>query len=247
MRQAIGRSLAAALLSGVTLALPAQSADRGPDGNTRTIIPGIEVPPVPRLPFTGTDTIVRVRPVDGGSVVTSEVSKVARDSQGRLYRERHHFGPLDGDPQKTLYVFYILDPIARTRTECMLATKQCTISRYYPNHAFSPPPAGTFDQGKQILVRESLGPQYTDGMNLTGTRETTTILPGTVGNDHALKLTREFWYSPELMTNISVTRNDPREGTLAIRLAILSRSEPEPAFFAVPVGYTITDLRAVSR
>lgn len=231
----------------MTPALPAQSVDRGPDGNTRTIVPGIEVPPVPRLPFTGTDTIVRVRPVDGGSVVTSEVSKVARDSQGRLYRERHHFGPLDGDPQRTLYAFYILDPIARTRTECILATKQCTITRYRPDFAFSPPPAGTFDQGKQILVRESLGPQYTDGLNLMGTRETTTILPGTVGNDHALKLMREFWYSPDLMTNISVMRNDPREGTQAIRLAILSRSEPEPVTFAVPAVYSVVDLRAVSR
>lgn len=238
-------TLAVILAGTMSFPLLAQSApDRGPDGRTQTIVPGIDVLPFPGLPFSGTDTIVRTRLVEGGgSVVTSETSKVIRDSQGRLYRERHRFALPDTDPQKTLYIFYVLDPVTRTRTECMLATHRCTVTNYRPRLIFPLAPAGPFDGGKQFLSRESLGQQQINGMNVIGTREVTTISPGTIGNDRALAITREFWYSPDLKTNIQVTRTDPREGTDEIHLAILSRSEPEPSVFAIPSGYTVEDLR----
>ncbi|MGI4831204.1 MAG: hypothetical protein ACRYFU_23900 [Janthinobacterium lividum] len=244
MRLPIAARLIILLAALAPLAAPAQSGpDRGPDGNTRTITPGIEVPPYPGLPFTGTDTILRTRSVEGGSVTTAETSQVIRDSDGRLYRERHHFGLLNADPQKTLYAFYVLDPTTHTRTECLLATHACNVSSYHPRLSFPLQPAGPFDEGKRILVRQSLGPQITDGLTLTGTRETITILPGIVGNDHALTLTRDFWYFPDLKTNIKVIRTDPREGTEAIHLEILSRTAPDPSAFVIPASYTVTDLR----
>jgi hypothetical protein len=224
-------------------ALQAQSAPaRGPDGSMRTITPGIEVLPYLNRPFSGTDTIVKTLPIEGGgTITTSETSKIARDSQGRLYRERHHFAAVDVDPEKTLYEFYVLDPISHTHTACTIATHQCTRTSYHPRFSYPVQPTGAFDAGRRFLTREDLGQQSIDNLPTIGTREITTIAPATVGNDKELTLTREFWYSPDLRTNLSAIRKDPREGTQAIHLNVLSRDEPDPSTFAVPAGYTVQD------
>ena len=59
---------------------------------------------------------------------------------------------------------------------------------------------------------------------MVGTRETLTINPGVAGNEQPLVSTREFWYSPDLLTNLAVTRKDPVEGLQVVRLRNVSRS-----------------------
>jgi hypothetical protein len=217
---------------------------RGPDNGPRTIIPGIDTPPFPGLPFSGTDNIVWTRTgTDGATTTLYIASKVVRDGQGRLYREHHRFAPADADQSKTMYEFYILDPVAHSRTDCAVATHQCTITSYRPRYTAPLLPVGPFDNNRRYLARESLGTQTMDDLTVTGTRETTTISPGTVGNDREVVYTREFWYSPDLKTNLAVKRLDPHNGTQDIHLTIDSRSEPEPAVFAIPSGYTVKDER----
>ena len=236
------------LLSSSTL-LQAQTAsqpERGPDAVTRSFTPGIEVLPYPNLPFSGTDTITQTRLIqDGGSAVTSLTAQVARDSQGRVYRERRQFAPQGADPQKNLYEFYILDPITRTRTDCTIATHHCIVTGYRPQFSVRLMPAGPFDQGRQLLVRDSLGQQSIGDLTTIGTRETITVSAGTFGNDRPLTLTREFWYSPDLKTNLAVTRSDPRLGSYNIHLNVQSRDEPSPDLFTIPADYTIKDNRPV--
>jgi hypothetical protein len=211
----------------------------------RSFTPGIEVLPYPNLPFSGTDTIVQTRLIDGGgSVVTSLTAQVARDSQGRVYRERRSFAPQGADPQKTLYEFYILDPTSKTRTDCAIATHHCVVTGYRPQLSVRLMPAGPFDQGRQLLVRDSLGQQSIGDLATIGTRETITVSAGTFGNDRPLTLTREFWYSPDLKTNLAVTRSDPRLGTFNIHLNVQSRDEPSPDLFTISADYTIQDTRA---
>jgi hypothetical protein len=244
MHRAMGLLLL--LVSSATL-LPAQTAsqpERGPDAVTRSFTPGIEVLPYPNLPFSGTDTILQTRLMqNGGSVVTTLTAQVARDSQGRVYRERRQFTPQGADPQKTLYAFYVLDPTTRTRTECTIATHHCIVTGYRPQFSVRLMPAGTFDQGRQLLVRDSLGQQSIGDLTATGTRETITVSAGTFGNDRPLTLTREFWYSPDLKTNLAVTRSDPRLGTFDIHLNVQSRTDPSPDLFTIPADYTIQDTR----
>ena len=67
-----------------------------------------------------------------------------------------------------------------------------------------------------------------------GTRKTTTVNPGILGNDQPLVLTREFWYSDELQTNLSVTRIDPRIGKQVIRISNISQSSPTITFLRFP-------------
>jgi len=240
--------LALIALLAATLPGHAQNAaepSRGPDNGPRIIIPGIDTPPYPSLPFTGLDNIVWTRTAADGATTTLYISaKIVRDSQGRLYREHHRFAMADVDQSKTMYEFYILDPVARSRTTCELATHQCTITNYRPQYAAPIMPVGPFDNNRRYLARESLGTQTMDDLPVTGTRETTTIAPSTVGNDREVVYSREFWYSPDLKTNLAVTRLDPHNGTQAIHLTVQSRSEPDPAVFAIPSDYTVKDERS---
>jgi hypothetical protein len=239
------RSVAALSLSNL-LALSALCAQtgttptRGPDGGTETFVTGIEVLPYPGLPFTGSETIVRLRTLpDGASITSTLTAKKVRDSQGRIYDERHHFTGGDVDSQKTLYQFQILDPTTHTRTDCIVATKQCVVTPYHPRLTFAQMPVGTFDNGRRVGSREALGEKMIDDLNTIGTRESVTLAPGTIGNDKQVTLSRDFWYSPELKTNLQVIRNDPRDGVITLSLVIQSRTEPDPSSFAVPAGYRV--------
>jgi len=246
MRQRLAALLILALPFGIASAsAQIDVISRGPDNGTSTHVSGIDVLPLPGLPFTGTDTIIWTRPLaDGSSTVTYETAKVIRDGQGRLYRERHSFSPsADANPEFTLRETLIEDPVAQTRIVCSTAVHACIITNYRAVMAPSLQPVGSFDHGKRYLNRDNLGSQIIDGLSVIGTLETTTIAPGTLGNSQPLKSTREFWYSSDLETNITVLRKDPREGTQNIHLTVLSRSEPAPEVFAIPPGYNVRDLR----
>ncbi len=240
------RSVSALFLSSalaLSAALSAQTAappSHGPDGGTETFVTGIDVLPFTGLPFSAAETIVRVRTLaDGGTITSTLTAKVLRDTQGRLYRERHHFATADADPQKTLYEFYVLDPSTHTRTDCTVATKQCVITPYRPRLSFPEMPVGSFDNGKRVGSREALGEKTIDDLNTVATRETVTIAPGAIGNDKQLTLSRDFWYSPDLKTNLQVVRTDPRDGTVTIQLNLQSRGEPDPSSFSIPAGYRV--------
>src|SRR5271170_2261326 len=241
---------AALLLSGAVFTLEiavAQEASepmRGPDGHTSYRVAGIEVLPVAGKPFFAKDSIVWARKLEDGTTVTTQLyAVVARDSQGRIYRERRSFVPANSDKEPRLQEIMVLDPAAKTKTSCVLATHECNITAYRAATSFRTLPAGTFEQGTRHLTREDLGTNVVDDLNVIGTRETTYINQGVIGNDRPLVSTREFWYSPDLETNVSVTRQEPTEGTQVIKLIDLSRSEPEAALFEIPTGYTMHDLR----
>lgn len=227
-------------LSTISSAQTNPAVAHGPDGGTRTFVSGIDVLPFTGLPFSATETIVRVRTLPDGSTITSTLTaKVLRDNQGRLYRERHHFATTDADPQKNLYEFTIFDPTNHTLTACTVATKQCEVAPYHPRLSFPQMPVGSFDGGTHVGSREALGEKVIEDVNTIGTRETDTIAPGAIGNDKPLTLTRDFWYSPDLKTNLQVVRTDPRDGVITIQMNIQSRTDPDPSSFAVPDGYRV--------
>jgi hypothetical protein len=221
---------------------------RGPDGGTRTRVAGIEVLPVAGKPFSGRDTIEWTRNLEDGSVVTTHLSAaVARDSQGRIYRERRSFVPANSSEESRLIEIILLDPATQTRTTCDVTAHHCSITSYHASVSYTPAPTGPFANGTRYLSRESIGTKVVEDLDVVGTRETFSINAGVVGNSQPLVTTREFWYSPELQINLSVTRKDPREGTQDIQLVDISRAEPDPAFFEIPGDYVIQDLRGTAR
>ncbi|HTZ60375.1 MAG TPA: hypothetical protein VMB49_19835 [Acidobacteriaceae bacterium] len=115
------------------------------------------------------------------------------------------------------------------------------------------PPAGAVAQGFAIQTRaispdmgkvyapktESLGTKNIEGLQVRGTRTTTTIPAGTIGNDKDLNITRETWYSPDLQLVVQSTQNDPRFGETTYTLKNIQQGSPDVTLFQVPPNYTI--------
>lgn len=93
-------------------------------------------------------------------------------------------------------------------------------------------------------VTESLGVQTVGGVSAEGTRTTTTIPAGQIGNERPIEIVSERWYSPELQTVVMTKRNDPQNGETTYRLTNINRSEPAPSLFEVPSDYKVQDTPA---
>jgi hypothetical protein len=86
---------------------------------------------------------------------------------------------------------------------------------------------------------ESLGTKAIEGVQVAGTRTTSTIPAGTIGNDRDLNITRETWYSSELKLVIQSTQSDPRFGETIYTLKNIQQGSPDVTLFQVPANYTI--------
>lgn len=87
--------------------------------------------------------------------------------------------------------------------------------------------------------KESLGKQTIEGVEAEGTRITTTIPAGEIGNELPIEMVFEKWYSPELQTVVMSRHSDPRSGENTYRLTNISRAEPAHSLFEVPSDYTV--------
>jgi hypothetical protein len=92
---------------------------------------------------------------------------------------------------------------------------------------------------------EPLGNKTIEDVPVTGTKTTNTIPAGTIGNDKDIVTTRETWYSADLKLVIQSTQDDPRFGQTTYSLTNIQQSEPDPALFQVPAGYTIDKVAVV--
>jgi hypothetical protein len=99
---------------------------------------------------------------------------------------------------------------------------------------------GGIEQGKE----EPLGSKTINGILAAGTRTTSTIPKGKIGNDQPLTSTHEIWFSNELKLSVLEIEDDPNSGTMTRELVKLDRNEPDPALFRVPEGYTVKDVQA---
>jgi hypothetical protein len=96
-------------------------------------------------------------------------------------------------------------------------------------------------QGAENTKREDLGTQTIEGVEATGTRSTITIPAGEIGNERAIDIVSERWYSKDLQTTVMSRRSDPRTGETIFRLTNINRSEPAGSLFEVPGDYKITE------
>jgi hypothetical protein len=104
-------------------------------------------------------------------------------------------------------------------------------------------------QRKQVLelaasgggktVREDLGTQTIEGISATGTRATTVIPAGAIGNMQEIRIVSEQWFSPDLEVLVLTRHSDPRVGETIYRLTNVVRGQPDPALFSVPGDYAI--------
>ena len=81
---------------------------------------------------------------------------------------------------------------------------------------------------------EALGQKNFDGVIAQGTRHTTTIETGVVGNDRPIQVVSESWYSDELRATVYTLHNDPRTGEEIFRVTNIHRGEPPADLFQPP-------------
>jgi hypothetical protein len=112
----------------------------------------------------------------------------------------------------------------------------------------TPPPAGgelpppaEFRWSKADTKTEKLGTRNVEGVEAEGTRITTTIPAGAIGNEQPIEIVNENWYSPELQVVVMTSHSDPRFGQTTYKLTNVQRTEPAATLFQVPPDYTIKE------
>jgi hypothetical protein len=193
---------------------------------------------------------------DGTHIQHSSSATLARDSQGRTRVERSmsSIGRLAGSGAAARTIISIHDPVASMSYELDAATHTARQMQVATNGgrrgpgpgaapAGAPRPGGPMAQGagrnNTDVTSEDLGTQVVSGVNAQGTRVTRTIPAGTEGNDKAMSIVRETWYSSDLQMVVMSKTTDPRFGETSYTLSNISRVEPDPALFSVPSGYTV--------
>jgi len=82
-----------------------------------------------------------------------------------------------------------------------------------------------------------------EGVRAEGTRTTTTLPAGAIGNVRPIQIVTERWYSPELHVVVFSRRADPRFGETIYRLTNITRMEPDASLFQVPADYRREDVK----
>ena len=190
-------------------------------------------------PYTATATIETVQTLqDGTRISRKSTATLYRDGEGRTRRE-HTLGAIGpfastGDTPQMIDIHdpvagaqYALDP--RTHT----AHKMKTWSGPPPEH----------QRASSAMKTESLGKQTFEGVEAEGTRSTFTIAAGEMGNDRAIDIVSERWYSSELDLVVYSKHSDPRMGEHIYRLTNINRAEPAHSLFELPADYTISEPR----
>ena len=206
---------------------------------------------------------------DGNRIVQRKTARVYRDGQGRIRREDDLPGGtaaisiLDAvagtaftlDPAKRIaqetspllihsagtFTLFQLLPFQKgyAVTEAFSLQGQAWAPRARATRAGADPAAAPSD--------EKLPDRVIEGVLATGTRRTTTIEKGAIGNEQPIKIVSEEWRSPELQILVLTDLNDPRAGRSTYRLLKISRLEPDAALFQIPSDYTISRLPAGGR
>jgi hypothetical protein len=220
------------------------------DGGIRETLESIVITPMAYSPFTATLQTEWVRALaNGGTITVVNQRRIARDTSGRVYQERWLLVPKGGKQESQMSAIQISDPNRHVLFTCMMLDGQhiCHETFYAPSSStlvkFEGPPTGPLPNDAGDAVHEELGKQQIAGMETVGTRDSTTYNAGVFGNDSAVTVEREYWFSPQLGINLLSKRIDPRFGTQTFTITEVSISEPEAQLFELPKAFTVVDHR----
>jgi len=212
------------------------------DFGAREMISSIFISPLPSAPFQATVTTEWTKYLPDGSSFTRRNRRlVVRDGKGRIYQERRDLVPGSGMRPSLLLRIEISDPMAHTKYFCEPDLSSCELRAYdIPANALVAS-SEEFDTNRPVN-RVNLGAKVIDGLETTGTREST-VLPTDPNSNTSLEYTKEFWYSKQLGLNLQVTRLDPMHGDQFFNVTDLKLGEPDARLFVLPATTKIVDLR----
>jgi hypothetical protein len=215
--------------------VPVSLAQDGPD---------IFVTPVPNLPFSAVVNVERSVVLRNGSVVDFKtIRNIGRDSRGRIHNESRMQVPASSTDTPEVVRIHLYDP--QTRISTMINPGEKTFSTKTVNHPPStvPPtiryasPAGSSLPQNEFTKEEDLGVHDMEGVQVRGVGQTQIISAESSGTGKEIVITDEHWYSDDLRIYLMIKHSDPRRETVTMRVAQVTRAEPEPALFEVPAGY----------
>src|SRR6266849_522633 len=202
---------------------------------------------VPGAPFSAVAVSESTQTLaDGNHIARKMETNVYRDSQGRFCKvvTLPAIWPLATTGQPKSFVFindpvagtnFILHPDAKTaeKMEMPFGKMKDLINSKMEFHHQQALAEGS-------LKKEDLGTQTIAGGSAQGTRVTHTIPAGQIGNEKAITIVSEHWYSNDLQIMVMSKRSDPRFGETSYTLTNIQRQEPAASLFAVPSDYTVT-------
>jgi hypothetical protein len=193
-------------------------------------------------PFSAVEEVTLTQTLaDGNRLVRTIRRKVYRDSQGREGNEQEATMLVLGE-RVSVPSIVITDPISGV-TYNLDPPKKTAWKRAGVHFSLALSGNMASPSRSAVPVKEQLAPTMVEGLPVEGTRSTTTVPAGQVGNERDILVVDEVWYSPDLQMNVMTKHSDPRGGETVFKLTNISRSEPDAALFQVPAGYTITEGR----
>jgi len=88
-------------------------------------------------------------------------------------------------------------------------------------------------------LTEDLGTANVNGVVARGTRVTSIVPAGAIGNDREFRSTTERWFSADLNLLVKSVSSDPRFGTATYELSNIIAGAPDPSLFRVPADYKV--------
>jgi hypothetical protein len=98
------------------------------------------------------------------------------------------------------------------------------------------------DENRNI-VKEDLGTRNIEGVDCIGTRQTSTIPAGAIGNDKPISIVTETWTSEAIGAVVESTSDDPRYGKTTYQLTNLQLGEPPLSLFETPANFKVHVLK----
>jgi hypothetical protein len=228
------------------------------DGVTKIFTPAAKV--VTGHPISATQEHHSLQVLaDGTRIESKTTDKFYRDDQGRTRIEREDGAVLIDDPVKgSSAEIHSAGRVVNTRTfntssmglspaEVKLQAEAAGVAVHAATIAGGPETAavkkvyaeavgkyGAEAAAKAQTQKEDLGFQSFGTVSAQGTRITTTIPQGQIGNDRPIRIVSEQWTSPELQMLVKSTNQDPRFGETSYELTNIVQGAPDPALFQIP-------------
>lgn len=208
---------------------------------------GLENKVVTGVPLSGDLIMTRDTTLgDGNHIHNQTQTKVYRDVDGRVRREVEFAlsTPATGAVQRNMVI--ITDPVAGKRYVLNPQNKTAHVMPLHPPmHGQGPPPpdgeAGPVwaKHDAANVTRDQLGTKTVNGLQAEGTRVTRTIPAGQIGNEKAIEVVTERWYSTDLQLPLTTTHTDPMMGTVTTTLTNITRGAQDASLFQVPSDYKV--------
>ena len=208
----------------------------------RAFTQGFFLTPIPNAPFSGVVDIERTIVGKDGSVTQFKSTReIARDARGRIHNELRALIPVSSTGTPEVLNIHLYDPQTRISTEIDVR-KRTFWTRTLDHPPSTEPPSIRFAAPdgnappSEFTKQEDLGIREIAGVPAHGIRETQTVMDENDGKE--VVISDEYWYSQDLRINLMIKHSDPRRGMTTMTVAQVTRTEPDPAFFEVPEGYT---------